>query len=387
MIIHASGDFSKPIIVGYYLYYIMHQDKQSMNYEPPLGDLEAFENEWLEVEIRDPDAFVAPHDVGVPKFLHDDIILQPMANELYKFVHLEIDVNNKSDRTEWGHARYHCVMKPGHAFELVVQWITASGPIINDLLYNWSRKAQQCGFQLVPIPADPLAEPFVEKSDPLRGPIFIPLHIDALNQHRMAFEEFRKDSWPDRWQLFQEAIVVRFGFMPCDVETKTGSNRLIHDHQYVHCSGNMFILVPSTNHQLRYRQRLASGAKKPVLLNRIANSSSGSNNTSNNSSISSTESHDTAIITRHVTGTKNKDSEWDTRRIGFLWSWNHMIHNKKWKSFVINTPDREPDELFQLRMLKDFKDFCANNEDRLVNFWDECWGIKEEKSIRNSVAS
>jgi DEP domain-containing protein 5 len=180
--------------------------------------------------------------------------------------------------------------------------------------------------------------------------------------------------------LFQEAIVARFGFMPCDVETKTGSNQAIHDHQYVHCSGNMWILVPSTNHLLRSRQRLASGAKKPTLLNRIA-MTKNLNNSNSNSSASSNESQSNvheAIITRHVTGTKNKDScEWDTRKIGFLWSWNHMIHNKKWKALVIN----HSDELFQLRLLRDFKDFCSNQDQRLQNFWDECWEIKERACI------
>jgi DEP domain-containing protein 5 len=151
MILHASGDFSKRIIVGFYLYYIVHQDKESREYVPPLGDLEAFENEWMEVEIRDPEAMIEPHEIGIANFLHNDFFLQPIDYELYKQSHLEIDANTKSDRTEWGHARYHQIMKPGYAFEIVVQWITASGPIVYDLVYNWSRKATQCGFQLVPV--------------------------------------------------------------------------------------------------------------------------------------------------------------------------------------------------------------------------------------------
>jgi hypothetical protein len=45
---------------------------------------------------------------------------------------------------------------------------------------GWSRKAQTCGLQMIPIPSDPLALPFTHKSDPLRGPIFIPLDTECL---------------------------------------------------------------------------------------------------------------------------------------------------------------------------------------------------------------
>lgn len=63
-------------------------------------------------------------------------------------------------------------------------------------------------------------------------------------------------------------------------------------------------------------------------------------------------------------------------QIGFLWSWNHMIANKHWKmSTLSNTPDSE---LFQLRILHDFRDFCSNQNNRLLNFWEDCWMQKEK---------
>lgn len=53
----------------------------------------------------------------------------------------------------------------------------------------WQRKAQMCGIQMVPIPSDLLALPFILKSDPLRGPIFIPLNIECLmTNKRHLFE-------------------------------------------------------------------------------------------------------------------------------------------------------------------------------------------------------
>ena len=86
----------------------------------------------------------------------------------------------------------------------------------------------------------------------------------------------------------------------------------------------------------------------------------------------------------NLSGTQNGGSpskEAEGQKLGsFLWQWNHMIQNKKWKSLVIN----QSDELFQLRMLRDFTDFCANRDGRLLNFWDECWELKEKLSIINN---
>lgn len=47
-------------------------------------------------------------------------------------------------------------------------------------MYNWARKAQTGGFQLIPLPADPFALPYTLKSDPLRGPVFVPLNLECL---------------------------------------------------------------------------------------------------------------------------------------------------------------------------------------------------------------
>jgi len=54
------------------------------------------------------------------------------------------------------------------------------------------------------------------------------------------YAEFREDTYAQRLFLFQEAILQRFGFVACVVEN------VEHDRQYVHVTGNAFILVPST---------------------------------------------------------------------------------------------------------------------------------------------
>lgn len=142
----------------------------------------------MEVQIPIPIGFTpfaeeqAIEENDVPKFLRESVDTGFWDGAIYKQAHLEIDALQKSDRIEWGHVRYHTKMKPGHAFEIVTQWLTGSGPIVYDLVNVWSRKALQCGFQMVAIPADPLAEPFTDKSDPLRGPIFIPLNVQCLEK-------------------------------------------------------------------------------------------------------------------------------------------------------------------------------------------------------------
>lgn len=52
----------------------------------------------------------------------------------YKRMHLETDISMKSDRVEWGHARYQTVFRPDQAYELVVEWLTSSGSIIAELV-------------------------------------------------------------------------------------------------------------------------------------------------------------------------------------------------------------------------------------------------------------
>lgn len=52
----------------------------------------------------------------------------------YKQTHLDVDMNAKSDRIEWGHFRYQSVYNVEAAFELIIEWAAASGPIISDLV-------------------------------------------------------------------------------------------------------------------------------------------------------------------------------------------------------------------------------------------------------------
>ncbi|XP_054736211.1 GATOR complex protein Iml1 isoform X2 [Anastrepha obliqua] len=351
MICHASGDWDKQVIPGFYLYFIAQQDKSAKEYVKPLHDLSAFENEWMEIELQGcnhlwTDEARLPN---IPTFLRDIPPAQSWTDysqnrKIYRHSHLEINVNQKSDRMEWGHVKYHTVMQPGNAFEFVVEWVTASGPIVWDLIWGWTRKANHCNYELISVPADPMAEPFTEKSDPLRGPIFIPLSDKFLTDRNVMFSEFAEESRADRMLLFQEAILARFGFLPCVIEKKFSFNKDVpKEYQYVHCSGHMFVLIRCSK---------------------------------NNYQIDS-PSRQEANVTRCVYGHTNNTNV--PKKVGFLWAWNHMIPNKKWKSLVIkNSPDGE---LFQLKMLKDFRDFCADSDDRLTKFWEHCHELRR-KSLK-----
>ncbi|XP_029163767.1 GATOR complex protein DEPDC5 isoform X1 [Nylanderia fulva] len=383
LICHASGDFSQPFVLGFYLYHIV-QDKENQkaaDYSAPLGDLQSFENEWVEVEMRSPKGWcestsstasstmsspitIPNYDVidesDVPPFLRDNIDLMESMDDrswtvpLYKHTHLDIDINNKSDRIEWGHLRYQSIYKVDHSYELVVQWVASSGSIVADLIFLWQRKAQMCGIQMVPIPSDLLALPYTLKSDPLRGPIFIPLDTECLIVNkRYLFEEFREDTYAQRLFLFQEAILQRFGFVPCLVENTENT------HQYVHITGNAFILVSST----------ANTRPRPRTGTNIVRRNMGQKRYPVHPDQPSPHE---AYITRHVSG-KSKDDHSMDRKMGFLWSWNHMV-SRKWKSLSTSAGD----ELFQKKIIQDFRHFCSNGDNRLKQFWESCWELKEK---------
>lgn len=58
-------------------------------------------------------------------------------------------------------------------------------------------------------------------------------------------------------------------------------------------------------------------------------------------------------------------------KMGFLWAWNHMV-SKRWRT------NPTVDNNFQLKLMRDFKEFCANKDNRLKTYWDDCWQAKEQ---------
>ncbi|XP_054266200.1 GATOR complex protein Iml1 isoform X3 [Macrosteles quadrilineatus] len=356
LICHASGDFSRPFIVGFHLYHIVNYDPNKD--EPkPLRDLQSFENEWLEVEVKPPQP-----PSSVPLFLREDLPShchdgQPgVLGAQYKHTHLEVDVQGKSDRVEWGHCRYQSVYRPDRAYELVIQWMAASGTVVCELISGWARKAQANQLLMIPIPPDPFALPFTIKSDvvrgdpsrgdPLRGPVFVPLETESLmGTKSYLFEEFPEETWGQRLVLFQEAIAVKFGFIACSADS--GSQH--HHHQYVHLTGNVFLMIPSMSCEGSSSRISSASSSAPRSVRRYP--------TYND--VASSPHHE------YITRTAHEDT-----KVGFLWSWNHMV-SRRWK-FVSSTPAKS-DEAFQNKLLSDFRAFCSNSNNRLKNFWETCW--------------
>ena len=74
-----------------------------------------------------------------------------------------------------------------------------------------------------------------------------------------------------------------------------------------------------------------------------------------------------SVISRHPEGKTNAKYEHDES--GFLWSWNFMI-SKRWKN--ISNTGATGDIPFMDKLLADFRRFCSNEDNRLVDYWLQC---------------
>ncbi|XP_022197522.2 GATOR complex protein Iml1 isoform X3 [Nilaparvata lugens] len=347
LLCHASGDMQFPFIGGFYLYFFTPMEKEK-DFEPS-GDVKKFENEWLEVEMKPPQP-VPPVPTFLTKKLPSCGLVECRAPS-YKQTHLEIDVQGKSDRIEWGHAKYQDIYHPYQAYEIEVQWVAASGSIVSELITGWARKAQSNSMQMIPVPADPFSLPYAIKSDPLRSPVFVPLNTECLMGSKCyLFEEFPEDTWAQRLVMFQEEVAYRFGFITCVMEKENEH----HHHQYIHLSGNVFLMVPSMP-CTKTRTRTASISTRSKTIRKYT--------PVEEEDVAASPHHQ--YITRHV----GFEEYGHDARVGFLWSWNHMVSRRwKWSATAATS-----DEAFQNKLLSDFRLFCSNDSNRLKTFWDDCW--------------
>ena len=58
----------------------------------------------------------------------------------------------------------------------------ATGSLLSELLFSYSKMANKYNFHLVPAPIDPFAVPIVANSDPLRRSLYIKLNLSCLLQ-------------------------------------------------------------------------------------------------------------------------------------------------------------------------------------------------------------
>lgn len=241
---------------------------------------------------------------------------------------LDVDVNNRSDRTEWCSCYYHGNFSLNAAFEVKLHWMAVTAAVLFEMVQGWHRKAASCGFLLVPVLEVPFALPSYLYGDPLRAQLFIPLHIHRLLRDGSdnLFEGFEPETYWDRMQLFQEAILYRFGFVQDKFSASAFNFPSENKPQYIHVTGTVFLQLP-------YSKRKYSSGQQRRRRNSTASASQG------------------------LFGSEEL--------VGYYWAYNTML-TKAWRTGVLG------DEKLADRLLRDFTDFCANKDKRLVNFWDSC---------------
>ncbi|XP_048875653.1 GATOR complex protein DEPDC5 isoform X2 [Brienomyrus brachyistius] len=362
LIAHASGEAMRSFIYGFYFYRITPEREAERGPSTPLpptgaGGLSAtaledftlFQRKWFEVafvlEERRPcdlPAFLLPwlpsrpasyasrHSSFSRSFGGRSQAAALLAATLpeQKTVTLDVDVNNRSDRTEWCSCYYHGNFSPNAAFETKLQWMAATAAVLFEMVQGWHRKAASCGFLLVPTLEVPFALPSYLYGDPLRAQLFIPLHVQVLlrDGSDSLFEGFEPETYWDRMQLLQEAIIYRFGFVHDKFSASTFNFPSENKPQYIHVTGTVFLQLP-------YSKRKYS---------------SGQQRRRRNSTTSATQS---------LFGVEE--------RVGYNWAYNTML-TKAWRTGALG------DERLADRLLRDFTDFCANKDNRLLAFWESC---------------
>ncbi|XP_038574840.1 GATOR complex protein DEPDC5 isoform X8 [Micropterus salmoides] len=337
LVVHASGDALRTFVYGFYFYRIVGE-KEGLTSQPPstaaggwsaaaLEDFALFQRKWFEV------AFVLEErrPCDLPAFLLPWLPSRPASYATatvpeQKTVTLDVDVNNRSDRTEWCSCYYHGNFSLNAAFEIKLHWMAVTAAVLFEMVQGWHRKAASCGFLLVPVLEVPFALTSYLYGDPLRAQLFIPLNVHCLlkNGSDNLFEGFEPETYWERMQLFQEAILYRFGFVHDKYSASAFNFPSENKPQYIHVTGTVFLQLP-------YSKRKYSSGRR-----------------------------------RRNSTTSNSQGPFGTEeRVGYYWAYNTML-TKAWRTGVLG------DEKLADRLLRDFTDFCSNKNNRLLNFWDSC---------------
>ncbi|XP_077954937.1 GATOR1 complex protein DEPDC5 isoform X45 [Gasterosteus aculeatus] len=239
-----------------------------------------------------------------------------------------LDVNNRRDRTEWCSCYYHGNFSLNSAFEIKLHWMAVTAAVLFEMVQGWHRKAASCGFLLVPVLEVPFALTSYLYGDPLRAQLFIPLNVASLlkNAGDNLFEGFEPETYWDRMQLFQEAILYRFGFVHDKFSASAFNFPSENKPQYIHVTGTVFLQLPYS------KRKYSSGQQRRR---------------------------------RNSTTSNSQGPYGGEERVGYYWAYNTML-TKVWRTGALG------DERLADRLLRDFTDFCANKDNRLLHLWDSC---------------
>uniref|UniRef100_A0A671TVF9 DEP domain containing 5, GATOR1 subcomplex subunit n=1 Tax=Sparus aurata TaxID=8175 RepID=A0A671TVF9_SPAAU len=349
LVAHASGDAMRIFVYGFYFYRIPPPSATGGWSAAALEDFALFQRKWFEVafvvEERRPcdlPAFLLPWLPSRPASYasrHSSFsrsfggrsqaaaLLAATVPE-QKTVTLDVDVNNRSDRTEWCSCYYHGNFSLNAAFEIKLHWMAATAAVLFEMVQGWHRKAASCGFLLVPVLEVPFALTSYLYGDPLRAQLFIPLNYHCLlkNTSDNLFEGFEPETYWERMQLFQEAILYRFGFVHDKFSASAFNFPSENKPQYIHVTGTVFLQLPYS------KRKYSSGQQRRR---------------------------------RNSTTSNNQGPFGSEERVGYYWAYNTML-TKAWRTGVLG------DERLADRLLRNLTDFCSNKDNRLLNFWDSC---------------
>ena len=203
----------------------------------------------------------------------------------------------------------------------------------------------------------------------------------------------------------KKIFIIHCYYVIIDQEQQPSSAKFSTYHQYVHCTGNMFLLIPTQLQELKGKISFSprifyfifsvkinfkntffiivlegiqgiKGHRQSVVTFETGSLKRRSTIKHHpEKEVTSTDLHlrptptaeDSFGCTRHLSDTK---PAYDHSQTGFLWSWNFMI-SRKWKH-TSNT-GATGDIAFMDKILEDFRSFCRNDQDRLREFWRNCW--------------
>ncbi|OQV15072.1 DEP domain-containing protein 5 [Hypsibius exemplaris] len=147
---------------------------------------------------------------------------------------------------------------------------------------------------------------------------------------RPMFADFPPESVHLRLVLFQEMILKQFGFIPLQ-ENVHKTDVIRQAREFVSVTGGMFAMIPPRDK-----------TEEPVKLIPKA---------------------DPAVNHLHRDESSYCGDGAETKEIGFYWAWNSCL-TKKWRS------PHTGDEDFLDVILLDFRRFCSNTDNRLLQFWN-----------------
>uniref|UniRef100_A0A8C2G3Z1 DEP domain containing 5, GATOR1 subcomplex subunit n=1 Tax=Cyprinus carpio TaxID=7962 RepID=A0A8C2G3Z1_CYPCA len=355
LITHASGDAMRTFVYGFYLYRIVDKNNEkgaNAWSAAALEDFALFQKKWFEVafvmEERRPcdlPAFLLPwlpsrpasyasrHSSFSRSFGGRSQAAALLASTIpeQKTVTLDVDVNNRSDRPEWCSCYYHGNFSLNAAFEIKLHWMAVTAAVLFEMVQGWHRKAASCGFLLVPVLEVPFALSSYLYGDPLRAQLFIPLNIQCLLKEGCdnLFEGFEPETYWDRMQLehrifyFSNLGVTDLNTLEYKFSASAFNFPSENKPQYIHVTGTVFLQLPYS------KRKYSSGQRRR----------------------------------RNSANSANQNLFGSEERVGYNWAYNTML-TKAWRTGVLG------DEKLADRLLRDFTDFCANKDNRLVTYWE-----------------